>query len=187
MPGDLVEEPCVRSLTRIVSSRPIWHEDDEEHYALLQIISRRNSPPYWIKLSALNNSEDGKFFKQIYDFVLGDDTGTSFPLFALVTVVRSDGAVPMPGVICAYNKRSSFQFQVALEDGSIQYFKSRQIREFKEGPDILFTSALTATQVGGEQLNKIWPKNRAEAQDRHDWPCFEAAENEEIKVLLKAI
>ena len=133
VPRDLVEEPCVRSLTRIVSSRPIWHEDDEEHYALLQIISRRNSPPYWIKLSALNNSEDGKFFKQIYDFVLGDDTGTSFPLFALVTVVRSDGAVPMPGVICAYNKRSSFQFQVALEDGSIQYFKSRQIREFKEG------------------------------------------------------
>ena len=181
VPRDLVHESHVRTLSRIVSSRAIWHEHDEEHYALLRIVSRSNTTPYWITLAALNNSEQGSFFQQIYDYVLREDSGTAFPLFSLVTLIKTDGAVPMPGIVCAYNKRSSYQFQVALEDGSIQYYKNRQIKEFNNKFDILFTSSLTVTQVGGDELNKIWPKNRAEAQKRHDWPAYEAAENEEIK------
>jgi hypothetical protein len=187
-PRNFVSAPyTVRELHAIVAHRAYFDEDEEVHLGLLKIMSRPHTTPYWVEMSLVANSQDGKFFLKIYEYILRNDIGTNFPLFAIINLrpIHERPGIPNPeGLIFGYDKYTRYQYGVALDDGTTRYYKTNKIEQF-DSKKILFTSHLTAAQAGAENINKVWPKSRDEAMLRHDWPAYEAAEDKEIVAFVE--
>ena len=177
-PKDFTNTYRVRKLTKIHAHRCFWDEQKEVSFGLLKIETRSDSEPFWVKLENVLTSEKGKYFDDVWTYLINNDFGENFPIFSTCTHVHGIKN-PTNCILFEYDKTDVNPFSVAFGNGKIQCCKRSNILEIKD-KNILSTF-LSQSQMGGDMIDKKCPKNRSEARKRHDWPSFEAAEKEELK------
>jgi len=129
-------------------------------------------------LKALLGSSNGEFFQNVEKYLTANDYGKNFPLFNIVSYINGTNN-PLKCIVFEYDKTEKQPIFISLENGKQHQCHKKQIAEYKER--LLLSNEFSAAQVGGEEIVRKNPKNRAEAKKRHDWEKFLAAENEEIK------
>ena len=179
---DVQINPVIKSLEQIIKHKPLWDENTEILSALLNIRTKTQKKPFWTTIPALAESNP-EFFEAIIKYCTIDvNGGNYFPLFSIVKVKAK--RIPETGIICGYDKTVKKKFQITLADGSSNWYPANKIEDFND-LTILLTSCLSNTQVGGENLKHVDPKNREEAMKRHDWPLYETAEKLELRHVVE--
>ena len=168
-------EPLIKSLVSIRNHRAWFDEDDEILRAMVEIVTETSAKPFWTHLATLISS-NSKYFKICVQYCDEFDFGVDFPLFEHVHIERNK--LLIPGLVVGFHKNNNSRFLVAKEDMEVDFYKSKQIKEFKH-KTILFTSLLSNVNINTEYLNYIEPKNRHDMLKRHDAAKWLEAENVE--------
>ena len=171
------EDPVIRQFIEILDHRSWFSEDDERTFGLVRIRTRTQSTPFWTRLATLVSS-DKDYFTKAWDYFMCRDFGSDFPVFSCVNVKISDRKTK-PGIVCSYHKLDKKRLEIVSEDAEVVFYPTSKIHEFQD-QSILVTSLLSGNQIDVKYLNYVNPKNRSDAQKRHDWPRWKEAEDIEV-------
>ena len=174
-------EPEIKQFTKIVRHRSFFSEDDEQIYALVEIVTETQSTPYWTYLSTLMTSDSGDF-DIIWKYCLTECHGEDFPLFSCIHV--KGGRNDRPGIVCSYHKLNKDRLLIGHENQTAEFYPIKKISEFtdRDATDvILLCGSFSNQQIDKKYFGYVNPKDREEAKKRHDWPEWEIAEKAELK------
>ena len=172
------EDPVIRQFEELLDHRSWFSEDDERTFGLVSIRTRTQSTPFWTRLATLLSS-DQAYFTKAWDYFMTRDFGSDFPIFSCVNLKINDRKTKS-GIVCSYHKLDKKRLEIVSEDGEIDFYPTSKIHEFQD-QSILLTSLLSGNQIDIKYLNYVNPKNRSDAQKRHDWPSWMDAEANEIE------
>jgi hypothetical protein len=176
------KEPVIKSLVEIVGHKAIFDEDEDEAFALVKIITKTQSRPFWTYLATLVTSNP-RFFDEVWEYLILQNIGEDFPVFSQVHIKKGhDNA--MCGIVSADRKTEKLRFQVALPDGTANYLQRNKINEFVDR-NILCTSIFSNVIYDTKYFGYINPKNHDDAMSRHDADKWTAAENSEMNKQIK--
>jgi len=176
------KEPVIKSLVKIVGHKAIFDEDENESYALVQIVTKTQSRPFWTYVATLVTS-DPLYFEDVWEYLVLQNVGEDFPLFGQVHIKKGNEN-SYRGIITADKRTQKLRFQVALPDGTADYLQRNKINEFTE-KNILCTSIFSNVIYDSKYFGYVNPKDHADAMSRHDKLEWSKAETTEMTKQVK--